>query len=73
MLRFDKAKYLTLLFRITLSERLSDSLRASDVLLFPDFINIASILLHNFIEFLILSYTFLVISLAWYKEYIMCL
>ena len=41
-----------------------------DVLLFLDFINIVSILFFNFIEFIMLLYTFLVISFARYKEYI---
>ena len=41
----------------------------SSVLLFPEFINIVSILLYNFIEFIKL-HTFLLISFAWYKEYI---
>ena len=40
---------------------------------FSEFINISSILLYNFIEFIILIYTFLVISFAQYKEYIICL
>ena len=39
-------------------------------ILFLEFINAVSILLHNFIEFIILLYIFLVISFAWYKEYI---
>ena len=38
--------------------------------LFPEFITIVSILYHNFIEFMILLYTFLVTSFARYKEYI---
>ena len=44
-----------------------------DVLLFLDFINIVSILFFNFIEFIMLLYTFLVISFARYKEYINCM
>ena len=40
---------------------------------FSEFINISSILLYNFVEFIILMYTFLVISFAQYKEYIICL
>ena len=59
MLRFDKATYLSLLFKFILSERLSNSLWQSDVLLFS--------------EFIILLYTFLVISFARNKEYIICL
>ena len=45
----------------------------SDVLLFPKFINILSILSYNFIEFIILLYTFLVIFCARYKEYMIFL
>ena len=59
MLRFDKAKYLSFLFKFILSERLSHSLRGSDVLLFLEFINIVSTLFYNFIEFILLLYTFL--------------
>ena len=40
MLRFDKTTYLSLLLMFTLSERLSNSLWGSDVLLFPEFMNI---------------------------------
>ena len=69
MLRFDKATYLSLLFKFILSERLSNSLWGSDVLLFSEFINIVSILFYNFIEFIILLYTFLVTSFSEYKEY----
>ena len=63
MVRFDKATYLTLLFNTILSESLSNSLRGSYVLLISEFINIASILFYNYIEFLILLYSFLVIFL----------
>ena len=40
MLRFDKITYLSLLLMFTLSEKLSNSLWGSDVLLFPEFMNI---------------------------------
>ena len=73
MLRFDKTTYLSLVFKLILSERLSNSLQGSDVLLFPEFINIVSILFYNFIKFIISIYTFLVISFARYKKYIICL
>ena len=73
MLRFENAIYLSLLFKSFLSERLSNSLWRSDVLLFPEFINIISILFHNSIEFVILLYTFLVISFPPYREYMICL
>ena len=61
------------LFKFILTERLSNSLWGSDVLLFPEFINIVSIPFYNFVEFVILLYTFLVISFARYKEYMICL
>ena len=74
MLRFDKATSLSLLFTIILSLRLSDSLWGSDVLLFFEFINVWKngilILYYKFIELILLLYTFLVVSFAWYKEYI---
>ena len=69
MLRFDKATYLSLLFKCILSVKLTDSLWGSDVLLFSEFINIVSILVNNFMEFIILLYTFLVTYFSWYKEY----
>ena len=70
MLRPDKSTYLSLLFRlIFLSVRLINSLWGSDVLLFSEFINIVSNLFYNFIEFIILLYTFLVISFFQYREY----
>ena len=68
MLRFDKARYLSLLFKVILSERLNNSLWGSDLLLFLELIKV-SILYYTFIEFIILLYTFLVISFARYKEY----
>ena len=48
----DKATNLSLLFKFILSEKLSNSLWGSDVLLFPEFINIVSTLYYNFIEFI---------------------
>ena len=73
MLRFDKETYLSLLFQIILSERLSNSLWGSDVLLFSEFIDMTSILFYKFTEFIVLLYTVLVISFARYKEYMICL
>ena len=73
MLRFDKATCLSLLFESILSARISNSLWGSDVLLFLEFISIASILLYNFTEIIILLYTFFVISLARNKKYLICL
>ena len=64
MLSFEKATYLSLLFKFILSERLSNSLRGSDILLFSEIINMVSILYYNFIEFIILLYTLLLISFA---------
>ena len=59
-----------LCFKFVLSKSLSNSLWGSDVLLFSEFINIVSILFYNFIEFIILLYTFLVISFVRYRKYI---
>ena len=73
MLRSDKATSLSLLFKFILYVRLSNSLRESDVLLFSEFINIISVLFYNFIEFMILLYTFSVISFARYKGCVICL
>ena len=52
MLRFDKGTYLSLLFKFI---KLSNSLRGSDVLLIPEFINVVSILLYNYFWILILK------------------
>ena len=73
MLRVDKLTYLSLLFKSNLPERSSNSLWQSDVLLFSEFINIASFLFYNFIEFFILWYTFSEISFARCKKYMICL
>ena len=68
MLRFDKATYVQVLyFKFVSFERLSNSLRALDVLLFLEFINIVSISYYTFIELhccILLSNVF-----AQYKEY----
>ena len=64
MLGFDKATYLSHLFKFVLLVTLSNNLWRSDVSLFLELINILSILFYNFIEFMILLYTFLVISFA---------
>ena len=69
MLRFYRATYLSILFKFNFSERLSNSLWGSDVLLFLEFINIVSILFYNFIEFIVVLYTFLLISFARYNEF----
>ena len=57
MLRFDKATYSSLLFRLISSVRLSNS----------------SFLYYTFFELIILLYTFLVISFSRCIEYITCL
>ena len=41
--------------------------------MFYYFHKLVSILFYNFIEFIILLHTFIVISFAQYKEYIICL
>ena len=68
MLRLGKATHLSLRFKFILSERFSISLWGSGVLLFREFIDIVSILFYNFIEFIVLLYTFLVNSFSRYKE-----
>ena len=68
-----KTTYLSLLFKLILSKRLSNSLLGSDVLLFSEFMNIVSILFYNFIKFITLCYYFLIISFARYKKYRICL
>ena len=64
MLRFNKATFLLLRFITSLS--------GLDVLLFLELINAVSILYYNFTEFIILLYTFLVISFTRYKKYMIC-
>ena len=56
MLRFDKTTYLSLLFKFILSQRLSSTLRGSDILLFPEFVIIVSIFYRNFIGFIYYIY-----------------
>ena len=60
-------------FKFILSERFSNNLWGSDVLLFSEVLNIVSILFYNFIEFIILLYTFLVTSFSQCKKYVICL
>ena len=62
MLRFEKATYLSLLFKFILSVRLSDS--QSVVLLLSEFTNVYPFLFYNFIEFVIFLCTFLVTSFS---------
>ena len=68
MLIFDKATYLSLLFKSILAERLSNSLWGSDVLLVLKLINIVLILFYKFIEFIIYYTHFLITSFALYKK-----
>ena len=68
MLRFDITSFITS-FQSIVFERWINSLSGSDVLLFAEFINIVFILFYNFIELIILLYTFLAISFSRYKEY----
>ena len=70
MLRIGKATYLSLLFKLILSERLSISVCRLQVLRFSEFIDLVSSLFYNCIEFIILLYTFLVISFPRYRDYI---
>ena len=70
---FDRATYLSFFLNLFLYERLSNDLWGLDVLLLLQIINIVSILFYNFIEFIILSYTFLPTSFALYKEYTICM
>ena len=73
MLRFYKATTLSSTFKFVFSKRLSNSLWGSSILSFSEFISIASLLIYNFIEFIILLNTLLVIAFAQYKEYKICL
>ena len=58
--------------KFVLSGRFSNSLWGSDSLLFPKFVNIVSMLFYNYLEFIILLDTSLVISFGRYKEYMIC-
>ena len=60
--------YSSLLVKFILSARLRNNLCRSEVLLFHEFTNIVSILYFIYIEFILLLYTFVVISLARHKE-----
>ena len=64
MLRDDKGTHFSFFFNLILSKRWSNSLWECDTLLFPEFINIVSILFYNLIEFIILLDIFLVIYFA---------
>ena len=66
---FDKATYLSLLLKFNLSLWLSNSLLGPAVPIFLEFINIISVLFCNFIELIMMLYTFLLTSFSQYKEY----
>ena len=73
MPRFYKATTLSFTFKFVFSKRFSNSLWGSSILSFSEFISIASLLFYNFIEFIMLLNTLLVIAFAQYKEYKICL
>ena len=73
MLRFYKATTLSFTFKFVFSERLSISLWRLSILSFSEFIIIVSLLFFNFIEFIILLNTLLVIAFVQYKDYRICL
>ena len=56
-------------YHFSLSLFICNNLWGSYILLYLEFVNIVSTLHLTFIEFIILLYTFKVISFAWYKEY----
>ena len=62
--RFDKATYLSFLFKFILSIRLNNSLLGSVDPLFVEFINVVPTLSYSFMEFVIFSYIFLVNSFS---------
>ena len=66
MLRFDRVNLL--LSKSILSESLANRIWGSDILLFSELVNIVFNLFYNFITFIILLYTFLVISFTAYKD-----
>ena len=70
MLRFDKAIYLSLLFKSILSVRLINNMCGSNVLLFLEFINIVFIFVLNLYWIHYIVIYILVISFARYKEYV---
>ena len=57
MLTFDNATYVSLLFKFILSLWLSNSLSGLNVPLFLEFRYRVSVVIYNFIEFIILLYT----------------
>ena len=74
MLRFDKARCLSLLFKFffVFFGRLGNYKYSEFINIHKfksEFLNIVFILYYNFIEFIIPLYTFLVICFTQYKEY----
>ena len=67
MLRLAKPTYLSPFFKFIFSERLSNSLRGSDALVFSEFINIVSFLYYA-IEFIMLINTFSVTIFLYTKN-----
>ena len=70
---FEKATYLSLLFKFVLSARSRNSLWGSAALLFLEFLNVVFILFHSFTEFIMFLHTYLVTSFVCYKEYMIYL
>ena len=68
MPRFDNATYLLLLFKFVLSERLSNNIWGSDLLLFLEFINKYSLYIITLLNSLYSYIHLLVISFVRYKE-----
>ena len=66
MLRFDKAIIFSAILKSNLLVNFNIKTYGLDVLLFSEFINIVSI--YNWIDLIILLFTFLVICFNWYKE-----
>ena len=66
MLRFDKAIIFSAILNSNLLVSFNIKTCGLDVLLFSEFINIVSI--YNWIDLIILLFTFLVICFNWYKE-----
>ena len=73
MLRFDKAIFLPFLLKSILSIKLSNSLWGLDVLLFLEFMNVVFIFVLYLWWIHCIVINFLVVSFAWYKEYMISL
>ena len=73
MLKFDQETFLLLLFKFALSKDWITHCECQMFLPFREFINIVSILFHNFVYIITLLHALMVISFGWHKEYIICL